>query len=113
MCRHVGIAWPPATALGVHHNRQSLSCRQVEQTINLLVVIEALRTGKDAIVVDYDCGSRGSFAEPICIDGSDTCYNPVARGIRPKIIDLPALTLSGHRELAVLRERSGSRYSRD
>ena len=55
----VGVARPPAAALGEEHDRQPLALGQLEQPVLLAVVLQALRAGQHGVVVRHHHGRRG------------------------------------------------------
>ena len=50
----IGIARPPAAALGEQQHRQPMAQREIEHAIGLLVVAQPLRAGQNGRVVGHD-----------------------------------------------------------
>ena len=55
----VGVARPPAAALGEQHDRQPVALGELQQAVGLAVVADPLRAGEDRVVVGEDRGALG------------------------------------------------------
>ena len=104
--RTVGVARAPATTFSEEHDRELLALGELEQTILLLVVPQALRPREDGVVVRHrDDAAPG--------DASDTADETVGGCTREQLLDRASPTLSGDDERRVLDERALVEQVRD
>ena len=102
--RHVDVARPAAAAFGEQHHRQPLAARDGEQTVGLLVVAHALRSGEHRRVVGHDDGTRALGAEGRAVDAADAGDHPVGRRVAQEVVELAPAPLRRERETTVLDE---------
>ena len=93
----VGVAGPPPAPFGEEHHRTAQPLGQLEQSILLAVVLEALGAGQHGVVVRQHHGRMATHV-------ADTCHEPVARCALDQLFDASSSALGGERQRAVLDE---------
>jgi hypothetical protein len=97
LCRDIGVARTPAPAFRVHDDGQPLSGREIDDTIDLLMVKVTLRSSQYRVVINNDGGSGARRPNRFSVDGSDTGNDTVSGGIRAQVFNVTALPLRGER----------------
>ena len=93
----VGVAGPPAAALGEHDQGQPLPLGQLEQPVGLAVVHVALGAGQHAVVV-------GHHRDRAAVDRRGAQDQAVGRGARDEVVQRAAAALRRDGQRAVLGE---------
>ena len=93
----VGVAGPPAAALGEHHQGQPLPVGQLEQPVGLAVVHVALGAGQHAVVV-------GHHRDRPAVDRRGAQDQAVGRGAGDEVVERAAAALRRDGQRAVLGE---------
>ena len=75
--------------------------RHFQNAIRLFMVEQALRTGQHRIVIGQHGSARRVFVKHIAIDRAETGNQPVSWSIVDKVIQIAALALRRHHELAI------------
>ena len=101
--RVVGVAGPPAAALGEEDRRQPHPLDQLEQAVLLAVADRALGAGEHRVVVG-EHGAGGALAEQLAVDPGGAADQAVGGRARDQLVDLAPRPLGGDREAAVLDE---------
>ncbi len=98
----VGVARAPAAALGEEHHREPEPLRQLEQAVLLAMVLAALGSGEDRVVVGHDGAPGRVGTEAIAVDAADAGHQAVGRGVGDEVLDAAAAALRRDDERAVL-----------
>ncbi len=104
--RVVGVARPPAAALGEEDGRQAHALDQLEEPVLLAVAEGALGAGEHGVVVG-EHGAGGALAEEVAVDARRAADQAVGGGARDQVLELAPAALGGDREAAVLDEGAG------
>ena len=83
----VGVAGPPAAALGEEHDRQAEPLGQLEHAVLLAVVLHALRAGEHRVVVGHHDALRGWPVEAIAVDAADAGDQAVGRRALDQLVE--------------------------
>ena len=104
---HVGVAGPPAAALGEEHDRQPQPLHELEEAVLLLVVHLALGAGEDRVVVRQHGAARPFRLEEVTVDAPDPGDQAVGGRAGHEVLGAAARPLGGDDERAVLLEATG------
>ena len=100
----VGVAGAPATALREEHDRQPQPLGQLEQAVLLAVVLHALGTGEDGVVVGDGDRPRRLGPELVAVDRADAPDETVGRRVGDEVVEAAAAALAGDHDRPVLHE---------
>ncbi len=97
----------PPTSLGEEHDREPPLLCELEHPVFLAVVLPALGTGEDGVVVGHHDATGSGFAEEIAVHAADSSQHAVGGRVGDQIFDAPASALRGDHERAVFADRAG------
>ena len=100
----VGVARPPAPALGEEHHRQPPFLRKGEHPVLLLMVELPLGAGEYGVVVGHHEAAGPLVLEEMSVDPADAGDDPVRRGAPDQLVHGVPLASGRHHEGAVLDE---------
>ena len=101
----VGVAGAPSPTFGEEDDRQAEALGEVEQSVLLAVVLQALGARKHGVVVGHGDAARLAPREQLAVDGPDATDQPVGRGVGDQVVELAPAALGGDDERPVLDER--------
>ena len=103
----IGIVGSPSAPLRKEHDRGFVAFGQFEYSVDLAVVVVALRARQDGRVDDENRAARILGTEEFRVDRAKTGDDRVGRGLALELIQGTHLAHRGNREASVLDEAVG------
>ena len=83
----VGVARPPAAALGEEDDREPQPLDQLEEAVLLAVVLVALGAGQHHVVVGHDRSAGAVVVEEVAVDAAEPGDQAVGRRALDEVLD--------------------------